>query len=173
MLYRGWEKQDLVFPLAICYKGVEKKQDLVFSLALCYSGVEKEQDPVFSLALYVIYGLRKTRSCVFPTPLYRGWEETRSCFFSTAICYIGVEKQISPFPFSYMLDLVEKKTRFCFLGVEKKNEMLLFPYLYILYRGWEKSKIIRVSMAWKSHGKWFLFSRPGIVTEFAKKWQRS
>ena len=27
----------------------------------------------------------------------------------------------------------------------------------------------RVPMAWKSHGKWFLFSRPGIVMEFVKK----
>ena len=27
----------------------------------------------------------------------------------------------------------------------------------------------RVPAAWKSHGKWFLFSRPGIVMEFVKK----
>ena len=35
-----------------------------------------------------------------------------------------------------------------------------------LLEEWKVS--FRVSAAWKSHGKWFLFSRPGKVMEFVK-----
>ena len=29
--------------------------------------------------------------------------------------------------------------------------------------------VSKVPAAWKSHGKWFLFSRPGIFMDFVKK----
>ena len=38
------------------------------------------------------------------------------------------------------------------------------------YKSYLKNTVLA---AWKSHGKWCLFSRPGIVMEFVKKWQKS
>ena len=44
---------------------------------------------------------------------------------------------------------------------------------------WKQSRVMklisiyRVRVVWKSHGKWFLFSRPGTVMEFVKKRQMS
>ena len=37
----------------------------------------------------------------------------------------------------------------------------------------DQQSYYRVPAAWKSHGKWFLFSGPGIVMEFVKKLQKS
>ena len=60
------------------------------------------------------------------------------------------------------------------LGACLHHELIWYIWKHIPVRSWTRYKNAGyVLVAWKSHGKWFLFSRPGIVMKFVKKSDKS